>query len=242
MLPSLLLIVQYSGIRPQFLHAIAVTFDLSRTLPAWILDFSFLVLYSTTMRKNTLSNKDIALQSAFKLFLTKGFLATSMDDIVAHSKVSKTNIYYHYKSKEELLLTIVQQLIAHYEQRIQHILSQSETTVLDKLARMLIVLTDDKEQHDYLGGCPFLTLYTQTPREAIEVRARIKGFFDRQLHTVEAVLAEGIAKHELRADLPVKPTAALIVSSIEGALFLAQASDNPAVVAAVYPALASLLK
>ena len=194
------------------------------------------------MKKNTLSNKDVALQSAFKLFLTKGFLATSMDDIVAHSKVSKTNIYYHNKSKEQLLLTIVQQIIAHYEGRIQHILSQSESTVLDKLARMLTILTDNEEQHDYLGGCPFLTLYTQTPLDAIEARARIKGFFDRQLHTVEAVLADGIARHELRADLPVKPTAALIVSSIEGALFVAQASNNPDILAAVYPALASLLK
>ncbi len=194
------------------------------------------------MRKNTLSNKDVALQSAFKLFLTKGFLATSMDDIVAHSKVSKTNIYYHYKSKEELLLTIVQQLTTHYEGRIQHILAQSETTVLDKLARMLTILTDNEEQPDYLGGCPFLTLYTQTPLDATEARARIKGFFDRQLHTVEAVLADGVARHELRADLPVKATAALIVSSLEGALFVAQATNNPAILADVYPALASLLK
>jgi TetR/AcrR family transcriptional regulator, transcriptional repressor for nem operon len=194
------------------------------------------------MRKNTLSNKDIALQSAFTLFLTKGFQATSMDDIVAHSKVSKTNIYYHFKSKDELLLTIVHQLISHYEQRINHILSQSETSVLEKLERLLIILTDNTEQNDYLGGCPFLTLYTQTPLEAIEVRDSIKSFFEQQFHAVEVILAEGIANHELKAELPVKQTAALIVSSIEGALFLAQASNNPDIIKAVYPALASLLK
>jgi TetR/AcrR family transcriptional regulator, transcriptional repressor for nem operon len=194
------------------------------------------------MRKNTLSNKDIALQSAYTLFLTKGFQATSMDDIVAHSKVSKTNIYYHFKSKDELLLTIVHQLISHYEQQMNHILSQRETSVLQKLERLLIILTDNTEQNDYLGGCPFLTLYTQTPREAIEVRNRIKSFFEQQLLTVEAILAEGIAKQELQAELPVKQTAALIVSSIEGALFLAQASSNPAIMKTIYPALASLLK
>lgn len=194
------------------------------------------------MRKNTLSNKDIALQSAFTLFLTKGFQATSMDDIVAHSKVSKTNIYYYFKSKEELLLTIVDQLISHYEQRINHILSQSETSVLEKLETLLLILTDHSEQNNYLGGCPFLTLYTQTPYEAIEVRDSIKGFFERQLHAVELILSEGIAKQELKAVLPVKPTAALIISAIEGALFLAQASNNPDIIKAVHPALASLLK
>lgn len=194
------------------------------------------------MKKNTLSNKDIALQSAFTLFLTKGFQATSMDDIVAHSKVSKTNIYYHFKSKEELLLTIVHQLVSQYEQRIHYILSQSETSVLEKLERILIILTDNTEQNDYLGGCPFLTLYTQTPLEAVEVRDRIKSFFDQQLHAVEVILAEGIAKQELKAELHIQQTAALIISSIEGALFLAQASNNPDIIKAVYPALASLLK
>jgi TetR/AcrR family transcriptional regulator, transcriptional repressor for nem operon len=194
------------------------------------------------MRKHTLSNKDIALQSAFTLFLTKGFLATSMDDIVAHSKVSKTNIYYHFKSKDDLLLTIVQQLISHYEQRIHHIVTQSETSFLEKLERLLSILADNSEQNNYLGGCPFLTLYTQTPHEAIEVRDRMKHFFNQQLHTVEVMIAEGIAKQELKSELPIQQTAALIVSSIEGALFLAAATNNPAMIKAVYPALASLLK
>lgn len=194
------------------------------------------------MKKNTLSNKDIALQSAFTLFLTKGFQATSMDEIVAHSKVSKTNIYYYFKSKEELLLATVDQLISHYEQRIHQILSHSDTTVLEKLEALLIILTDNTEQNNYLGGCPFLTLYTQTPLEAIEVRNRIKSFFEQQFEAVELILAEGIAKQELKTELPIKQTATLIVSSIEGALFLAQASNNTDIVKAVYPALASLLK
>lgn len=194
------------------------------------------------MKKNTLSNKDIALQSAFTLFLTKGFQATSMDDIVAHSKVSKTNIYYYFKSKEELLLTTVDQLISHYEQRIHQVLSHSDTTVLEKLEALLIILTENTEQNNFLGGCPFLTLYTQTPLEAIEVRDRIKSFFEQQFQAVEMILAEGIAKKELNSELPVKQTATLIVSCIEGALFLAQASNNTDIVKAVYPALASLLK
>ncbi|MGG0823590.1 TetR/AcrR family transcriptional regulator [Paenibacillus turicensis] len=194
------------------------------------------------MKKNTLSNKDIALQSAFTLFLTKGFQATSMDEIVAHSKVSKTNIYYYFKSKEELLLATVDQLISHYEQRIHQILSHSDTTVLEKLEALLVILIDNTEQNNYLGGCPFLTLYTQTPLEAIEVRNRIKSFFEQQFEAVEFILAEGIAKQELKTELPIKQTATLIVSSIEGALFLAQASNNTDIVKAVYPALASLLK
>jgi len=165
-----------------------------------------------------------------------------MDDIVAHSGVSKTNIYYHFNSKDDLLRVIVDQLISHYEQRIQHVLSNSGASVLDKLERLCIILHENAGEHDYLGGCPFLTLYTQIAPEASEVRASIKRFFERQLHAIEGLLADGIARQEIRAELPVQSTAALLLSSIEGALFLAQAADKPFVLQEIFPALATMLK
>jgi len=194
------------------------------------------------MKKGSLSNKDIALRTAATLFLTKGYQVTSMDEIVAASKVSKTNIYYHYKNKEELLLAVVDRLIARYEQRIAQIVSSGDTTIPDKIARLIDVLTEEGEQRDYLGGCPFLTIYTQTSGESELLRSRIKSFFERQLLAVEQLLAEGRRTQQLRQDIPVRQTAALIVTSIEGALFVTKASDNPAVLQDLIDALAAMLK
>jgi TetR/AcrR family transcriptional repressor of nem operon len=194
------------------------------------------------MKKNKLSNRDIALQTATHLFLTKGFQVTSIDDIVLNSKVSKTNIYYHFKSKEELLLVIVDQLISHFEQRINGVLSQENVPVLHKLESIFNILTEDYEQKNYVGGCPFLTLYTQTSSESLEVKMKIQYFFEKQFQAVEMLLMEGIAKKEIKEDLPIKQTAALIVSSIEGALFIAKASNRPAVLEDLLLALALMLK
>ncbi|WP_370570235.1 TetR/AcrR family transcriptional regulator [Paenibacillus sp. JCM 10914] len=68
-------------------------------------------MISTNMEKQRKSNRDTVLQVAAHLFLTKGYQLTSMDEIVDHCKVSKTNIYYHFKSKEELLLQIINRFI-----------------------------------------------------------------------------------------------------------------------------------
>ncbi|MFX3635938.1 MAG: TetR/AcrR family transcriptional regulator [Candidatus Pristimantibacillus sp.] len=192
--------------------------------------------------KHKISNRDIALQAAATLFLTKGFQVTSMDDIVAHSKVSKTNIYYHFKSKEELLLVIVDQLVYHYEQRIHWVLSQKEVSAPNKLELILQALTEEQEENDYLGGCPFLTLYTQTANESSEVKGKIQAFFERQFDSIQLLLTEGIANKEIRESLPVPQIAALIISSIEGALFIAKASNKPALLQDLSSALASLLK
>jgi AcrR family transcriptional regulator len=192
-------------------------------------------------KKSSISNKDIVLQTASTLFLTKGYQVTSMDEIVAISKVSKTNIYYHYKSKEELLLAIVDQLISRYEERISRTLMQ-DMSIPAKMERLFTILTEDNEQSDYVGGCPFLTLYTQTSHSSSEARAKIKGFFDKQLQVVEKLLEEGIEKNELSRNLPVHETAALIVTSIEGALFLTKATNNPMLVQNLIQAFASMLK
>ncbi|GAA4861373.1 TetR/AcrR family transcriptional regulator [Paenibacillus vulneris] len=206
-------------------------------------DLHVVVLYSSNMtnKRSSISNKDIVLQTASTLFLTKGFQVTSMDEIVALSKVSKTNIYYHYKSKEELLLAIVDQLISRYEERISRTLTQ-DMSIPAKMERLFRILTEDNEQIDYVGGCPFLTLYTQTSHSSSEARAKIKAFFDKQLQVVEKLLEEGVEKKELSRNLPVHETAALIVTSIEGALFLTKATNNPMLAQNLIQAFASMLK
>jgi TetR/AcrR family transcriptional regulator, transcriptional repressor for nem operon len=195
------------------------------------------------MKKNPTrqSNKDTVLQTAASLFLTRGYQLTSMDDIVAVSNVSKTNIYYHYKNKEELLLAIVDQLIDGYDRQISLVLSQDELSIPDRLDRMLRLFADRQEQQDILGGCPFLTLYTQTAHTSEEAASKIKAFFDRQLAGVERLLEFGKQRGELPPNMPTAATAALIVTSVEGALFVAKACGRPQMLEELRLGLASML-
>ena len=191
--------------------------------------------------QSRVSNKETVLQVAASLFLTRGYQLTSMDDIVTVSNVSKTNIYYHYKNKEELLIAIVDQLIDRYDRQISLVLSQDELSIPDRLDRMLRLFADHQEQQDILGGCPFLTLYTQTAHVSEEVAAKIKAFFDWQLIGVERLLEFGKQRGELSQNMPTAATAALIVTSIEGALFVAKACARPRLLEELRHGLVSML-
>jgi TetR/AcrR family transcriptional repressor of nem operon len=186
------------------------------------------------------SNREIALQTASNLFLSKGYLVTSMDDIVAASKVSKTNIYYYFKSKEEILSTIIERMTDQYEALIAHIATQTELPVMERLTKLMQTLT--LQDIDCLGGCPFLTLYTQTPMEATAIREQISVFFNKQLTILEQLITEGIARNEINSKLPPQPIASLILSTIEGGLFLQHAQQDPTILQQSLHALASMLK
>lgn len=186
------------------------------------------------------TNRDIVLQTAMSLFLTKGYLATSMDEIVLTSTVSKTNIYYYFKSKEELLTAILDQLIQSYTVQMQEIAAQSDLRVQERFHLFLQAMAGSETS--FLAGCPFLTLYTQMPQEADHLRRKVGLFFQHQIQLVESLLSEGVRTKEFASTLPIQAVAALIVSTLEGALFLQHANQDPALLGQTLTTLAGLLK
>ncbi|WP_273545663.1 TetR/AcrR family transcriptional regulator [Paenibacillus caui] len=186
------------------------------------------------------SNREIVLEVATNLFLKKGYLVTSMDDIVAESKVSKTNIYYYFKSKEELLSAIIDRIVQQYHELIYGITSRTDLPVQERIALLVHLLTE--QDVECLGGCPFLTLYTQTSQEAGWIREKINRFFQDQIISLEKLIIEGIQNKELNDQLPPRQTAALIVSTIEGGLFLQHATHDPSLIQDAIHSLAFMLK
>lgn len=51
------------------------------------------------------------LQKAFELIYTKSYQTTSIDDILAMTQVTKGAFYYHFKSKDEMGIAIINELL-----------------------------------------------------------------------------------------------------------------------------------
>ena len=54
-----------------------------------------------------MSNKENILTKAAELIHTKGYNHTSIKDILAAAAVTKSNFYYHFESKEQLVFEIL---------------------------------------------------------------------------------------------------------------------------------------
>lgn len=51
------------------------------------------------------------LQQSFELIYTNGYQATSIDDIIATTRVTKGAFYYHFSSKDEMGLAIINEIL-----------------------------------------------------------------------------------------------------------------------------------
>lgn len=177
------------------------------------------------------SNREHAIATAAQLFLQSGYAHTSMDDVMRESRVSKSNIYYHFKSKEELLLAVVEYWAYKYETALDELISSQGSSVEQRTMAFLQVLAEGFEARNGGGGCPFVSLYVQSPGQASEVRARIGRFFTELRPALERLFRQGIEAGEFRSGIDAAEVSTLFLTTLEGSLVLAETTSDASLIA-----------
>lgn len=83
---------------------------------------------SATLRPKRTSRKHAAIIAAARdVFFREGYSGASMDAITALAGVSKATVYNHFRSKEELLLAVVEDVIAPFRDDYLAVMDHSQT-------------------------------------------------------------------------------------------------------------------
>jgi len=88
----------------------------------------------------------LILITALKIFIQKGFHATSVQEIANACHISKGAFYLHFKSKEQLLKKIFQ---LHYDARMQKLeqLANADLSAREKCLQLLIFELEETHEH-----------------------------------------------------------------------------------------------
>ena len=78
------------------------------------------------------------LETAERLFLTKGYTKTTVNDILKEIGIAKGTFYHYFKSKEEVMDEIIMRIIKEDVAKAKVIVSNPNIPVLEKLFRVLI--------------------------------------------------------------------------------------------------------
>lgn len=175
-------------------------------------------------------NRTKAVEVVAQLFLRQGYSYVSMDEVVRASGVSKSNIYYHFKNKEELLQAVVQYWIAQYESQVYILLSQRERSVEERVNSFIATLSAGIEGRNFEGSCPFITLYMQTPASAPDVKASISRFFRELQPMIEKLFQQGVDSGEFREGMDAGAVSSLFVAALEGSLVLAETARDTGII------------
>jgi TetR/AcrR family transcriptional repressor of nem operon len=161
-------------------------------------------------------SRERVLAVAEDLFYRQGFLATSVDEIVAQARVSKSNFYYHFRSKEELGLDVLDRRAASLREEMDRSLCDPSLSPRDRLQSFLASLIRTQEEWLRNGGCPFGNMVVEVSEHHESMRRRLSELF-RGLHrSLTSVVEEGQELGEFRNGVAASDLAALVLQAVQG--------------------------
>ena len=106
--------------------------------------------------------KERLIDNALKLFRQRGFYATGVDTVLAEAKVSKTTLYRHFRSKEELIIAVLRRQDEEFRNWFMKTVDQASKQPLEKLLSVFDVYQKWAEQDDF-NGCAFVKASAEFP-------------------------------------------------------------------------------
>ena len=174
------------------------------------------------MPKTKTDKRSRLIQTAVKLAYRHGFRTTSLADIAEAANVPVGNVYYYFKTKDEIGEAIVEQRLLELR-TLQEQWDQRDSPK----ERLLACIENTFENRDLLarGGCPVGTLCSELHKEGGPLAKKATALFTELLGWIEdqfRAIGRGDTSRKLATQL---------LSSLQGVSVLAHGSGDPELVA-----------
>lgn len=155
---------------------------------------------------------------ALRLFSLKGFLSTSVQDIIDAAGASKGGFYNHFKSKEDLFFAVLAEARKIWRENNLAGLDRIESPV-EKVKKLLYNFKDVYLQDSNFlpGGCIFVTLSVELDDQKPALAQEVNKGFEGLKALINKFLLQGKETGELREDTDVPAVTELIFAGILGA-------------------------
>lgn len=148
--------------------------------------------------KEAEERKQEILDAAERLFASKGFDNTSISNILEETGIARGTLYYHFKSKEELLDAVIERMIEGMTVRAKEIADRREIPVLQRFTMMIMVFHVSSDVQEEI------LLQVHKPQNALMHQKMQKSLFFRITPLITALIEEGIAQGICQTDYPAE--------------------------------------
>jgi TetR/AcrR family transcriptional repressor of nem operon len=165
------------------------------------------------------------LDLAETLIQTRGYSAFSYQDIADSLGIRKASIHYHFPSKTDLGIAVVDRYIARFGAALTAIAddqSQSSMAMLDFYVQPYLQFASTPDRV-CLSGALAGEMMALPP----QVRERVDHFFRTHQGWLTKILKRGVARGEFTLPAPAPKMARFVFGALQGALLVKRTTDDP---------------
>lgn len=157
------------------------------------------------------------LACALHLFVKNGYRATTLDMIAAKAGLTKGAIYFYFKSKDVILLTLLDQSEKYVVDPIKNHIGRVGPTADAKLVKFInsqSLLGVTHPQHVLL----LILVSIEFAGAENEIEGRVKAIYRRMYAHIEQVIAQGQKEGVFKSKLGSRELTAIVMAVHDGVL------------------------
>jgi TetR/AcrR family transcriptional repressor of nem operon len=165
-----------------------------------------------------MSLKENIIHESLRLFSLKGFLGTSLQDILSAAGTSKGGFYNHFRSKEDLFYHVLDE--ARQEWRTKNLNGLDE--IDDPVGKIIRLLENFKDQYlvdsvHFPGGCVFITLSVELNDQRPHLSQELTKGFVGLKNMIQRLLEQGKEVGQLNNNLDSSTVTEILFAGMLGA-------------------------
>ena len=165
-------------------------------------------------------------EAAADLMFVQGVGATTLDDVLAASGASKSQLYQHFDGKEALVRSVVDHVGERIIQRERDALGRVST--MRGLYRWRDALIQRNALRDGAYGCALGSLASEVSDQDAVARQNLARLFAEWQHLLADVLRRMQEAGNLPPETPVEQLATGLMGALQGGYMLAQTARDVA--------------
>jgi AcrR family transcriptional regulator len=173
--------------------------------------------YNTTQK-----SKKFTIATVAPIFNKKGYVGTSLSDIMTATGLPKGSVYHNFKNKDDLAIEAFKYNLAISSYGFFMKIMESPLSPLEKLNELLVGLATGYDDVIAMGGCPLLN----TGADADDTHPQLLKMVQDALREIEqsfvSIIQKAIARQEIKKETSPDKTAKTFLTIIEGGFTIAK--------------------
>ncbi|RZI48365.1 TetR/AcrR family transcriptional regulator [Lactococcus kimchii] len=163
--------------------------------------------------------KNRILAVATQLFCEKGYHATSVRDVMEATKASKSQFYYYFPAKKDLVLAVIDRHFTQWKSECFEGILQKQNNPDEALEAMLDWIYQSHVNQLTHYGCPVGNLIIELAANDAESRAALQAFYGQWIALLtEKFTALQVEKPNIQAQQ--------LIAGIQGSILLLKLSQD----------------
>lgn len=168
--------------------------------------------------------RQFIIEQAAPIFNQKGIAGTTIDDILAATKMAKGGLYRHFESKDEIATVMVEFLLDKLSAKIAGDMARQQTAQGKLFAFMDVYLHPLTSYID--GGCPVLNFGVEVDDTNPLLKQNMKQRIEGLQKALTDIIKQGVANQELTADIDADGFVLKTFAALEGGMLISRVTGS----------------